>query len=72
MVKAAVFELINKLQDSRKDETYFPSTMYIINALIHIAIFLTIPSISIIGSLTILSKATMIYLLSGFILVLFI
>lgn len=72
MVKAVVFELINKLQDSRKDQTYFPSAMYITNTVIHITIFLSIPSLSIIGILTILIKASVIYVLSGFILVLLI
>jgi hypothetical protein len=69
MVKAAVFELINELQNSRRDQTYFPSAMYITNTVIHITIFLSIPSLSIIGILSVLSNASLIYVLSGFIVV---
>jgi hypothetical protein len=70
MVKTAIFDLIHLLQTTRRSENYFPPLMYLLNLVIHVIIYLSIPSINMLHIDTFTAITTPIYVFTAFILVL--
>lgn len=70
VMKIAIFNLIEGLQRQRRNEVYFPLVMYSINLLIHLLIYLFIPTINVLHIANITTSILPIIILASFILIL--